>query len=355
MSSPGDADDAQQPKAKVTGVEHTARSQPDRSTTEGKKDISPLVLTILGAIATGVLAIFNSFSQARQAHQLEEDKLRSTLILKAIEANDPEERRKALAFYVDTGLLNDPEGKIKKIAAQNIPQAPDSTARVWKRIGDSDVKIIDGALVYRSGLLIDPSGAPRAYHPDKKSGLDFLPNAGGPGNWFGIVTDTGSPDGTPVIQSDSDPAPGFYVCATSLADPSKDRTDQRCYVDSSSVPFIDLPSRFGDPSAQVKLGDLAAVYNEGNGKLAFAVYANVGPSRKIGEGSIALAERLGVPSSPKDGGTAKKSILTIVFPVSGAPWPMTEDDINRITGERFKKWGGLERLKRDMPSDPLIE
>lgn len=89
-----------------------------------KSNVSPLFLTILGAIGTGILAISNSFFQGKQAHTLEEDKLRSNLILKAIESPDAEERKKALTFYVEAGLLTDPEGKIAKIKAENIPQAP---------------------------------------------------------------------------------------------------------------------------------------------------------------------------------------------------------------------------------------
>jgi hypothetical protein len=49
-----------------------------------------------------------------------------------------------------------------------------------------------------------PVYAPRGFTP---SPLDFLANAGEPGNWFGVVTDTNRPDGRPVKQKDGDPAP----------------------------------------------------------------------------------------------------------------------------------------------------
>jgi hypothetical protein len=42
-------------------------------------------------------------------------------------------------------------------------------------------------------------GAPNAYHPEDK-GLDFLANAGKTGNWWGIVTEDGTPSGKPVVQ-----------------------------------------------------------------------------------------------------------------------------------------------------------
>jgi hypothetical protein len=319
------------------------------------KELSPLVLTILGAIGTGVLAVWNSWSQAQQAQQLEEQKLRSTLILKAIEPSDPEERKKALAFYVDTGLLDDPKGKIKAIDAENIPKAPNSTAPTWKRIGYSDIRIIDGAIVYASGLTIDPAGAYRSYHPDNGSGLDYLANAGSSGNWWAVVTDDGRPSGNPVIQGSADPAPGFYVSTTSLEDPSKARTDPRRYVDSSTVPYIVFPGRFGSGSVRPKLGDLAAVYYERTQKVAFAVFADIGPPTKLGEGSIALADRLGIPSNPKSGGGTSSGVLTIVFPGSGTAWPITEEEISRAARAYLDKWGGLNRLKREMPTESLEE
>ena len=70
-------------------------------------------------------------------------------------------------------------------------------------------------------MMIDADGALRAYHPDDASGLDRLDHAGAPGNWWGIVTDDGTPGGEPVVQGDGDPAPGFYVSQTSLVDPDE--------------------------------------------------------------------------------------------------------------------------------------
>jgi hypothetical protein len=35
-----------------------------------KREISPLLLTVVGGIITGLVAIYNSYIQARQAHQL---------------------------------------------------------------------------------------------------------------------------------------------------------------------------------------------------------------------------------------------------------------------------------------------
>jgi hypothetical protein len=105
-----------------------------------KSNVTPLLLTILGAIGTGILAISNSYFQGKQArdlsyfqgqqaHDLEQDKLRSSLILKAIDSPDAEERKKALTFYVEAGLLSDPQGKIAAIKAEIFRRHPSSRLR----------------------------------------------------------------------------------------------------------------------------------------------------------------------------------------------------------------------------------
>ena len=209
---------------------------------------------------------------------------------------------------------------------------------VWKWNGLSTV-------FYKSGMTIDADGAPKAYHPhwkkpDSKQGLDDLENAGKPGNWWALVTDNGKPSGNPVIQKANDPAPSFYISMTALEDTSKARTDPRRYVDSSQIPYIVLP---GNHSAGAKLGDFAVVFNRKNGKVANAIYADVGPSNKIGEGSIALADALEIPSSPKTGGVAK-DVMYIVFPGSGNGQPRSIDVINTEAQKIFKDWGGMARL-----------
>ena len=54
-----------------------------------------------------------------------------------------------------------------------------------KRIGYSNINTLDddnSAFFYESGLMIDADGSYHAYHPDGRSGLDYLGNAGHPGN-----------------------------------------------------------------------------------------------------------------------------------------------------------------------------
>jgi hypothetical protein len=105
----------------------------------------------------------------------------------------------------------------------------------------------DHSVVFQAGMEIDADGAYRAYHPrpDDHEGLDSLDNAGHPGNWFGVETDNGHPNGTPVVQKTDDPAPGFFVSSTALEDRSFDRTDPRRYVDAETIPYIVLGGRVG--------------------------------------------------------------------------------------------------------------
>ncbi|PYL14101.1 MAG: hypothetical protein DMF43_02630, partial [Verrucomicrobia bacterium] len=130
-------------------------------------------------------------------------------------------------------------------------------------------------------------------------------------------TDNGEADGDPVVQTDADPAPGFYVSTTSLEDPNCDQKDPRRYVNAEAVNFIVLPGRLG---LGAKLGDFAVVIRPATGAYDYAVYADVGPANKIGEGSIAVAAALGVPSSPKSGGVGH-GIVYIIFSGSAQSWP----------------------------------
>src|SRR6266511_1560327 len=185
--------------------------------------------------------------------------------------------------------------------------------RVRRRAGDNGLHFV-------AGMQIDADGAPRAYHPPGAPGLDFLANAGKPGHWFGIITDRA---GNPVVQSPRDPAPGFYVSPTSLQDPTRAVADPRRYVDASTIPYVVLPRLVRD-RGRVRLGDFVAVRNRANGKIAYAIYADGGPAGKIGEGSIALAKALRIPSNPKHGGTDRKEVAYVVFPGSGNKRPRTK-------------------------------
>jgi hypothetical protein len=196
-----------------------------------------------------------------------------------------------------------------------------------------------GVFFFRSGLAIDADGSPRAYHPDgSPPGLDRTSNAGRPGHWYGLVTNE---SGMPIVQTEDDPAPGFYVSPTALGNDRYLERDPRKYVNSERIPYFVLP---GKRTQGARLGDLAMVLNERNGMKSGAVFADTGPTDEIGEGSIALAERLEVPSDPKHGGCGS-GIVTVVFRHSRCGWPLTAEEIDHEAGKLFAEWGGIERLK----------
>jgi hypothetical protein len=210
----------------------------------------------------------------------------------------------------------------------------------------------ESAFFFTAGMSIDADGAPRAYHPALPGrpsgvppGLDDLRNAGRPGHWFGIVTDA---HGKPIVQRKSDPAPGFYVSATSLVYrnglPAR---DPRRYVDASEIPFFVLP-----PPAlhvgQARLGDFGAVWNRHNRRLALAILADLGPKTRIGEGSIALARALGIPDSPLTGG-ATGGIVYVVFAGSGNGFARPVGQIHAHGARLLKAWGGIPRLEAITP------
>jgi hypothetical protein len=225
---------------------------------------------------------------------------------------------------------------------------------ILSQIGSTPILGIDSAITFESGMEIDSDGAYHAFHPDDKSGLEFLSNAGHPGNWFGVLTDNGLVNGNPVIQSANDPAPGFYVSATSLEDPSRDRKDPRRYVNSEAVNYIVIPGHLDAKvnNQIVKLGDFAVVIRPEIEAPAYAVVADIGPARRIGEGSIALAKALQIPSDikqrdPKPG--IAQGVLYIVFPGSAQGWPLSQQEIDRQGAALFSKWGGIDKAKQSFP------
>ena len=198
------------------------------------------------------------------------------------------------------------------------------------------------AFIYSSGLAIDADGAYRAYHPNDRLGLDSIKNAGHPGNWWALATDTGTPKGKPVIQGKGDPAPGYYVSMTSLFDASiQDERNPRRFVDAATIPYVVLPPK---GFKHAKLGDFAMVVNLRNGKIAGAIVADESaPQLPMGEGSIALADALGINSNPRNGG-AEKGVVYVIYPSSGNGKPRTLDEIGEASRDYFQRWGGLQAL-----------
>ena len=206
------------------------------------------------------------------------------------------------------------------------------------------------AFFYEAGMSIDADGAPNAYHPDN-TGLDDLTNAGGPGNWEGLAKNR---YGDPFVQGPDDPFPGYYVSATALVDRDRQVSDPLRYVDASKIPYIVLP---GSMARQLgaRPGDFAAVLNQRNAKMSYAIFGDVGPSDRIGEGSMALAENLGIRSNARNGG-ARGGIFYLVFPGSGNGRPRPIEEINGEAEKLFQAWGGSNQVtacKIPVPDRPF--
>jgi hypothetical protein len=254
--------------------------------------------------------------------------------------------RPALLIFVVAILLASSSGcRRRHVVQTGTPAAvttPTATPTVTHppelltQIGERPVHRINNALYYRADLAIDADGAPTAYHPNNDAlALDYLAN----GYPWGIVV----VDGSPIIQGPSDPAPGFYVSTTSLFDASKRITDPQRYVDASRVPYVVIPPLLRK-RGWVQLGDMAIVVDLATGREAYAIIADIGPSDKLGEGSLALAAALGLNKDAKHGGPVA-DLAYLLFPNSGNGSPLPVSDIEQRARAAYRAWGGAKHLR----------
>jgi hypothetical protein len=89
-------------------------------------------------------------------------------------------------------------------------------------------------------------------------------------------------------------------------------------------------------------------YNTTSGDNCFGIYADIGPSAKIGEASMRMADALGLSTSPKTGGTSNPIIAYLVFPGSIGKWvpPAIWFD---TAAKLMRDWGGLNQLEKILP------
>jgi hypothetical protein len=202
----------------------------------------------------------------------------------------------------------------------------------------------DGSVTFTTGATLDGDGAngqfggAPCYAPASYAGqtLDVLANAGGPGNWYGVVTDTNISTGDPLIQQACDPCPGAYISATSLHlnDENGDRLPNSSpfkYVDSATVPFIVTPPLIIHGVAGIVLGCRCVVTNTANGQSVEAVVADIGPRTHLGEISLACAKAIGIPCGgthpANSGGVDSATIKYCLYPgvpasVDGVTYPL---------------------------------
>jgi hypothetical protein len=215
---------------------------------------------------------------------------------------------------------------------------------------DLTVFSTDGGVLFTAGMTIDADGAPNAYAPHNR-GLDYTANARGAHGWVALVTNE---NGQPVLQKNGQYR-GYYVSTTSLQQGNiSDLRSPKKYIDATKIPYIALPQDFAR-TFDIYLGDLVVVVNRANRRSAYAIYADVGPGGRIGEGSVALAESLGIPANPRHDSVAD-GIIYLVFPGSRpANNHVTAGNIKSAASRLYQRWGGRRKLRTCERALPAAE
>lgn len=153
-------------------------------------------------------------------------------------------------------------------------------------------------------MTIDADGSPRAYGPEGTEPLDYLGNAGYPGNWWGIATHNQEADGQPIVQDKDDPWPGYYISTTAYVVEGFPYSDPRHYLDSENVVFSVVPMSVLKATVGVCKGCRARITDLHTSVYVDCVIGDVGPSDHMGEASMAAAKYFDVNPDPKCGGSS---------------------------------------------------
>jgi Fungal chitosanase of glycosyl hydrolase group 75 len=162
----------------------------------------------------------------------------------------------------------------------------------------------DEHLSWTGEFTVDGDGSPRCYGPEGTQPLDYLGNAGYPGNWWGVATHNQQSSGYPIVQGGQNPCPGYYVSTTAYVVAGYYYSDPRHYLDSEKVLFAVIPGNVRKAVAGICKGCKAKVTDKKTEKSVECVIGDIGPTDHMGEGSMALAEFFGLDSSPKHGGSS---------------------------------------------------
>jgi len=228
----------------------------------------------------------------------------------------------------------------------------------------SAVRTIAGKTIYADSkafwwtngpMASDADGCAAAYNA-ADNGIDYLANAGRPGNWWGITTNPSS--GQPYTQGASDPVPGNYITSTSLANKLYGPDRQCRFVDACKVSFIVIPNSASLRSElNVAIGDFGVVIYKNT--LMYTMYADAGPADKLGEGSVFLLDAVTVPAGQTIWNKAKTRVVSgvssgvsfVMFPRSGfgQGFVPTNREINKHAAGAFANWGGCAKLIQTVP------
>lgn len=164
------------------------------------------------------------------------------------------------------------------------------------------------------------NGGPAAYMVDD-SGTEFLAN-GGMKRVNGKVICAFDWARSIVIIDETDNEPkvfpgGVIASKTWYHHPGIEFSDPTAYVDSETVPYIVVPPLIINKTVGIVRGCKARV--TWNGVSVDCVVADRGPTKKIGELSIAAARAVGLPPSPRNGGTEEPEVFYELWPDVAAP------------------------------------
>ncbi len=123
-----------------------------------------------------------------------------------------------------------------------------------------------------------------------------------------------------ILGEDNEPqvfAGGIIASTTWYRYPGKLPNDPSAYVDAETIPYIVVPPLIIQRTKGIVRGCKAKVSYKG--KSIDCVVADKGPANKIGELSIAAARAIGLPSSPRNGGTEKPEVEYEIWPGIAAP------------------------------------
>jgi len=181
-----------------------------------------------------------------------------------------------------------------------------------------------GRVEYRAKAAIDADGAngqhgKQAAYMRGNKGSDYLANGGMGTDKNGNVVVAQSWAKNIVIMNPATGRPkefpgGIIASKTTYRHRDKAENDPAAYVDSETVPYCVVPPVIRQKTKGIVLGCRARMTNTLTGQSVEGPVADIGPRTKIGELSIAAARAIGIPSSPRTGGTVDRIVFYEIFP-----------------------------------------
>jgi hypothetical protein len=183
----------------------------------------------------------------------------------------------------------------------------------------------DGRVHFTADADIDADGAngqhgKRAAYMSNNSGSENLANGGMRIHSSGkVVCAKDWARDIVILGDDNEPKVfegGVIASTTWYRHRNRAIDDPAAYVDAETVPYIVVPPLIIQKTSGIVRGCKARVtYAE---KSVDCVVADKGPANKIGELSIAAARALGIPESPRTGGSEKADVFYELWPGTAA-------------------------------------